>query len=164
MILNIYSSRGQGQWNVQSLEDIISFRIYDSYFHHDVRGHGAGVKLPISMRKDLVFFFFFFFFFAIFLQIFHSFSLFVSLLLISILLDIYLIFLFWPCLFTETSRAFEKRQGQSRFSELNFSSFFRHLKASGVLPVCVSGLILWAYKVTVLAHTMKSTLIESMNK
>ena len=103
-------------------------------------------------------------FFAIFLQIFPSFSLFVSLFLISILLGIYLIFLFWPCLFTETSRAFEKRQGQSRFSDLNFSSFFRHLKASGVLPVCVSGLILWAYKVKVLAHTKKSTLIESMNK
>ena len=150
MILNIYSSRGQGQWNIQPLEDIISFRIYDSYFHHDVRGHGAGVTLPISMRMDL-----FFVFFAIFLQIFPSFSLFVSLFLISILLGIYLIFLFWPCLFTETSRAFEKRQGQSRFSELNFSSFFRHLKASGVLPVCVSGLILWAYKVTVLAHTKK---------
>ena len=50
------------------------------------------------------------------------------------------------------------------FSELSFSNFFRHLKASGVLPVCVSGLILWAYKVTVLAHTKKSTLIESVNK
>ena len=161
MILNIYSSRGHGQWNVQSIADIISFRIHDSYFHHDVRGHGAGVTLPISMRMNL---FFFLFFFAILLQIFPSFSLFVSPVLISILLGIYLIFLFWPCLFTETSRAFEKRQGQSRFSELNFSSFFRHLKASGVLPVCVSGLILWAYKVTVLAHTKKSTLIESTNK
>ena len=120
MILNIYSSRGHGQWNVQSIEDIISFRIYDPYFHHDVRGHGAGVTLPISMRMDL----FFFYFFVIFLQIFPSFSLFVSLFLISILLGIYLIFLFWPCLFTETSRAFEKRQGQSRFSELNFFKFF----------------------------------------
>ena len=58
----------------------------------------------------------------------------------------------------------KKRQRQSRFSELNFSSFFRHLKASGVLPVCDSGLILWTYKVTVLAHTKRSTLIESMNK
>ena len=159
MILNIYSSRGHGQWNVQSTEDIISFIIYDSYFHHDVRGHGAGVTLPISMHM----FFFFCFFFAIFLQIFPLF-LSLSLFLMSILLGIYLIFLFWPCLFTETSRAFEKRQGQSPFSELNFSSFFRHLKASGVLPVCVSGLILWAYKVTVLAHTIKITLIESMNK
>ena len=139
MILNIYSFRGHGQWNVQSVEDIISPRIYDSYFHHDVRVHGAGVTLPISMRMDL---FFFLVFFAIFMQIVPSFSPFVSLFLIPILLGIYLIFLFWPCLFTETSRAFEKRQGQSRFSELNFSSFFRHLKASGVLPVCVSGLIL----------------------
>ena len=68
MILNIYSSRGHGQRNVQSVEDIISFRIYDSYFHHDVRGHGAGVTLPISMRMDLLFFFF-----AIFLQIFPPF-------------------------------------------------------------------------------------------
>ena len=111
-------------------------------------------------------FFFFFFFFLQFSCRFFPPFLFVSLFLISILLGIYLIFLFWPCLFTEKSWAFEKRQGQSRFSELNFSSFLRHLKASGVLQsgVCVLGLILWAYKVTVLAHTKKSTLIESMNK
>ena len=121
-----------------------------TYFYHDVRGHGAGVTLPRSMRVDL-----FFFFFAIFLQILPSFSLFVSLFLFSFLLGIYLIFLVWPCLFTETSRAFEKRQGQSRFSKLNVSSFFRHLKASGVLPVCDSGLILRTYKVTVPAHTKK---------
>ena len=50
------------------------------------------------------------------------------------------------------------------FQNSIFQVFFRHLKASGVLPVCVSGLILWAYKVTVLAHTKKSTLIESVNK
>ena len=159
MILNFHSSRIHIQWNVQSIGDIISFRMYDSYFHHDVRGHGAGVMLPISMRVD-----FFFFFLAIFLQIYPSFSLFVSLFLFSFLLGIYLIFLFWPCLFTETSRAFEKRQGQSRFSELNFSGFFRHLKASDVLLVCASGLILRAYKVTVLAHKKKPLLIESMNK
>ena len=103
------------------------------------------------------------FFFAIFLQIFPSFSLFVSLFLFSFLLGIYLIFLFWHCLFTETSRDFEERQGQSRFSELNFSGFFRHLNASGVLPVYDSGLILRTYKVTVLAHTKRS-LIESVNK
>ena len=165
MILNIYSSRGHSQWNVQSIEDIISFRIYDSHFHHDIRGHGAGVRLPISMRMDLVCFVFCFFLF--FCDFPADFSLLFCLCLSLFnfhLLGIYLIFLFWPCLFTETSRAFEKRQDQSRFSELNFSSFFRHLKASGVLPVCVSGLILWAYKVTILAHTKKSTLIESMNK
>ena len=125
----------------------------------------AGVTLPIGMRVDLFFFLFFFFFFlAIFLQIYPSFSLFVSLFLFSFLLGIYLIFLFWPCLFTETSGAFEKRQGQSRFSELNFSNFFRHLKASDVLLVYASGLILRAYKVTVLAHKKKPLLIESMNK
>ena len=63
-------------------------------------------------------------FFAIFLHItFPSFSLFVSLFLFSFILHSYLIFLFWPCLFTETSRAFEKRQGRSLFSELNF--FFK---------------------------------------
>ena len=157
MILNLYSPKGHVQWNVQSIGDIISFRIYDSYFHHDARGHDAGVTLPRSMRVDL------FFFFAIFLQIFPSFSLFVSLLLFSFLLGIYLIFLFWHCLFTETSRDFEERQGQSRFSELNFSGFFRHLNASGVLPVYDSGLILRTYKVTVLAHTKRS-LIESVNK
>ena len=160
----MYSPKGHVQWNVQSIGDIISFRIYDSYFHHDARGHDARVTLPRSMRVDLFFFFFFLFFFCDFLQIFPSFSLFVSLFLFSFLLGIYLIFLFWPCLFTETSRAFEKRQGQSRFSELNFSSFFRHLKASGVLPVCYSGLILRTYKVTVLTHTKRSTLIESVNK
>ena len=128
---------------------IISFRIYDSYFHHDVRVHGAGVTPPRSMRVDLGFFSQFSYrFFPPFLSLslssyfpFHW---------------AFIIFLFW--LFTETSRAFEERQGQSRFSELNFSSFFRHLKASGVLPVCDSGLILWTYKITVLAHTKKSIL------
>ena len=101
LILNFYSSRGHVQWNVQSIGGIISFRIYDSYFHHDDRGHGAGVTLPISMRVDL--------FFCDFPADFPSLSLFVSLFLFSFLLGIYLIFLFWPCLFTETSRAFETR-------------------------------------------------------
>ena len=41
----------------------------DIYFDHRVRGHGAGAALPRSMRVD---------FFAVFLQIFPSFSLFVS--------------------------------------------------------------------------------------
>ena len=122
LILNIYSPRGHVQWNVQSIGDIISFRIYDFYFYLDVRGHGTGVTLPKSMRVDL---FCCCCFFAIFLQIFPSFSLFVSLFLFSFLLGIYLIFLFWPCLFTETNRAFEKRQGQSRFSENSiFQVFF----------------------------------------
>ena len=58
MISNFHSSRVHVQWNVQSIGDIISFRIYDSYFHHDVRGHGAGVTLTISMRMDFFFFFF----------------------------------------------------------------------------------------------------------
>ena len=110
--------------NIQSIGDIISFRIYDTYFHHDVRGHSAGVTLPRSMRVDLFFFFSFFFFF--FLRFSYRFSLlflFVSLFLFAFLLPFYFIFLFWPCLFTETSRAFEKRQGLSRFSELNFSSY-----------------------------------------
>ena len=57
LILNFYSPRGHVQWNVQSKGDIISFRIYDSYFHHDIRGHGAGVTLPRSMRVDLFLFF-----------------------------------------------------------------------------------------------------------
>ena len=50
------------------------------------------------------------------------------------------------------------------FLNLIFQVFFQHLKASGVLRVCVYGLILRAYNVTVLAHTKKSTLIESVNK
>ena len=50
------------------------------------------------------------------------------------------------------------------FLNLIFQVFFQHLKASGVLRICVYGLILRAYNVTVLAHTKKSTLIESVNK
>ena len=150
LVLNFYSPRGHVQWNVQSIWDIISFRIYDSYFQHDVRGHGAGVTPPRSMHVD-------FFFGGGGLRFSYRFSLLFSLCL-SLLLGVYLIVLFWPCLFIETIRAFEKRHGQRRFSVLNFSSFFRHLKASGVLPVCDSGLILRTYKVTVLAHTKKSTL------
>ena len=129
----------------------------------EVMAQGSRYQLPISMRVDLFFFFFFFFFCDFPADISLLFSLCLSL-LIFLLLGIYLIFLFWPCFFTETSRAFEKRHGQRRFSELNFSSFFRHLKASGVLLVCASELILRAYKVTVLAHTTKSLFIESMNK
>ena len=60
---------------------------------------------------------------------FFPFSLFVILFLFSFILRIYLIDLFWPCLFTETSRAFEKRQDQSRFSELNVSRFFSALES-----------------------------------
>ena len=52
LILNFYSTRGHVQWNVQSIGDIISFRIYDPYFRHDVRGNGAGVTPPRSMRVD----------------------------------------------------------------------------------------------------------------
>ena len=122
LILNFYSPRVHVKWNVQWIGDIIGFRIYDIYFHHDVRGHGAGVTLPKSMRTDL-------FFGGFFLRFSYRFSLLFFLclsflFLFSFLLGIYLIFLFWPCLFTETSRAFEKRQGQSRFSELNFQVFF----------------------------------------
>ena len=119
-------------------------------------------QVPISMRMDLICFVFFFCDFAADFSL--LFSLCLSLFNFHFIGHLSHNFVFWPCLFTETSRAFEKRQGQSRFSELNFSSFFRHLKASGVLPLFVSGLILWAYKVTVLAHTMKSTLIESVNE
>ena len=52
LILNLYTPRGHVQWNVQSMGYIISFRIYDSYFHHCVRGCGAGVTLPRSMRVN----------------------------------------------------------------------------------------------------------------
>ena len=48
----------------QSIGDIFSFRIYDTYFLHDVRGHSARVTLPRSTHVDLVFSFFTF---AIFL-------------------------------------------------------------------------------------------------
>ena len=67
LILIFYLPREHFKSNVQSIRDIISFRIYDTYFHHDIRGHGAGVTLPRSMRVD--------FFFAIFLQIFPLFLL-----------------------------------------------------------------------------------------
>ena len=61
LILNFYLPKGHVKSNVQSIGDIISFRIYryDTYFHHDVRGHGAGVTLPRSMRMDLGFLGFF---------------------------------------------------------------------------------------------------------
>ena len=55
LILNFYLLRGHVKSNVQSIGDIISFRIYDTYFHHDVRSHGAGVTLPRSMRVELLF-------------------------------------------------------------------------------------------------------------
>ena len=61
-------------------------------------------------------------------------------------------------------QGFWKKTRSKSIFRTQFFKFFRHLKASGVFPVCVSGLILWAYKVTVLAHTKKPTLIESMNK
>ena len=118
--------------NVQSTGNIISFRIYDTYFQHDVRGHGAGLTLPRSMCVDFFCQFLseFFLFFSLSLSFYFPFN-----------CAFYLIVLFWPCLLAETSRAFEKRQGQSRFSELNFSIFFGgeagYLKASGVLQVCV---------------------------
>ena len=50
------------------------------------------------------------------------------------------------------------------FQNSIFQIFFWHSKASGVLPVCFSRLILRAYKVMVLAHTKKSTLTDSVNK
>ena len=34
--------------NVQSIGDIISFRICNIYFHHDIRGHRARITLPRS--------------------------------------------------------------------------------------------------------------------
>ena len=129
MIFNFYSPRVHVQWNVQSIGYIISFRIYDIYFHHDVRGHGAGVTLPRSMRVD---FFCDYFCFGL------AYSL-------------------------RQAGLLKKDKVKVDFRTL-FFKFFRHSKASGVLPVCDSGLILWTYKVTVLAHTKKSTLIESVNK
>ena len=45
LILNFYLPMGNAKSNIQLIGDIISFRIYDTYFHHDVRGHGAGVTL-----------------------------------------------------------------------------------------------------------------------
>ena len=41
LILNFYLPRELVKSNVQSIVDIISFRIFDTYFHHDDRGHGA---------------------------------------------------------------------------------------------------------------------------
>ena len=49
--------------------------------------------------------------------------------------------LFWPCLFTETSRVFEKGKVEVDFQtsifQVFWGFFFWHLKASGVLRVCV---------------------------
>ena len=132
LVLNVNLPGKHVKSNVESIGNITSFRTYDIYFHYDVRGHSAGIMLPRSMRVALSIYF---------LRFSYRFFLFFSLWLFffSFILRICLIFLFWPCLFTKTSRAFEKRHSQSRFSELNFSSifYFRHLKASGVLPVCI---------------------------
>ena len=43
LILNIYLPWGHVKSNVQSMGNMISFRMYDTYFHHDVRGHSAGL-------------------------------------------------------------------------------------------------------------------------
>ena len=162
MILNFHSSRVHVQWNIQSIGDIISFRIYDSYFHHDVRGHGVGVTLPISMRVDLQFFFFFFLRFSC-----RFFPPFLSLSLSSYF-PVYWAFISYFCFGLAYSLRqaglLKKDKVKVDFQNSIFQGFFWHLKASGVLLVCASGLILRAYKVTVLAHTKKSLLIESMNK
>ena len=50
LILNFYLPRGHVQSNVQSTEGIISFRIYNIYFHHNVRSHGAGVTPQRTMH------------------------------------------------------------------------------------------------------------------
>ena len=66
MILNFYLPRGYVKSNVQSIGYIISFRIYDTCFHHDVRGHGTRIMLPRSMRVHLFLLFFFLFCFVFF--------------------------------------------------------------------------------------------------
>ena len=40
VILNFYLPRRHVKSNVQLIGDIISLRIYDTYFHHDIRGQG----------------------------------------------------------------------------------------------------------------------------
>ena len=52
LILNFLFTWGHLKSNVWSKGDIICFWIYHTYFHHDVRSHGAGVTLPIRMRLD----------------------------------------------------------------------------------------------------------------
>ena len=89
LILNFYLPMGHVKLNVQSIGDIISFRIYDTYFHHDVKCHATK-----KWACGLDFFFFFRFSYR-----FSLFSLFVSLFLFSLILRIYLIFLFQPRLF-----------------------------------------------------------------
>ena len=74
LVLNLYSPRVHVKWNLQSIGDIIRFRIYVIYFHHDVSSHGAGVTLPRSMRVD-------FFFFAFLTDFWLLFSLCLSLLI-----------------------------------------------------------------------------------
>ena len=137
--------------------DIISFRIYDSYFHHDVRGHSARVTLPRSMRVDLVFLRFSYRFFPPLLT-----------LSLSIYFPLYWAFISYFCFGLAHSLRqagfLKKDKVKVDFQNSIFQFFFRHLKASGVLPLCVSRLILRAYKVTVMAHTKKSTLIESLKK
>ena len=117
LILNFYSPWGYVEWNVQSIRDIISFRIYDFYFHHDIRGHSAGVTLPRSMRMHL---FFFVFVFAIFLQIFPSLSLFSF----SFFLGIYHIFFFGLAYSLRQAGLLKKDKVKVDFQNSCFQVFF----------------------------------------
>ena len=104
-----------------------------THCHHDARGHGAGVTPPRSMSVG------FFFFFCDFPTDFLSFPLFVSLFLFSFLLCIYLIVLFWPCFFTEISRALEKKtRPKSNFQNSIFQGFFSAFESFWCPPsMCV---------------------------
>ena len=127
LILNFYLPRGHVKSNIQSIGDIISFRINDTYFPHDVRGHRAGVTLPRSMCVDL-------FFFAIFLQIFPSFSSFVShfLFFIAHLSHIFVLALLGHL----DKQGFQKQTRSKLIFRTQSFKFFRHMKAAGVFP-CV---------------------------
>ena len=104
-------------------------------------------------------------FFCGFPAVFFSFSLFVSLtfFVFSFLLRIYLRFLFWPCFFTETSRAFEKDKVKVDFQNsifFFFSAFERFWCPPSMSlrtdATSVQGRGNGTYKI--------STLIESVNK
>ena len=113
------------------------------------------------MRVDLVLYYFFCNFL---IDLPLLFSLCLSLLIFLFIGHLSYIFVLALLVHRDKQGFWKKTWSKSIFRTKFFKFFFRHLKASDVLQVYDSGLILWTYMVTVLAHTKKSTLIESVNK
>ena len=115
---------GHVKSNIQSIGDVISLRMYDTYFHHDVRSHNAGATLPKCMRVDFFFFFDFptdFSFFSFcFSLIFFFYCAFIS------------YFCFGLACSPRQAGLLKKDKVKVNFQSSIFQGFFRHLKVSGM--------------------------------